>query len=156
MSVEVGKQAPQFSLKNQDGIEISLKDLKGKWVVLYFYPKDNTPGCTTEACEFSAALPDFKELDAVVLGVSPDSVKSHQNFIAKQNITFTLLSDEEKETAKAYDVWKLKKNYGKEYMGVERSTFLIDPDGKIAKIWRKVSVKGHSDEVKAALGASLS
>lgn len=151
MSVEVGKAAPQFSLKNQDGIEISLKDLKGKWVVLYFYPKDNTPGCTVEACDFSAALPDFKELDAVVLGVSPDSVKSHQNFIQKQNITFTLLSDEEKEVAKAYDVWKLKKNYGKEYMGVERSTFLIDPEGKIAKIWRKVSVKGHADEVKAAL-----
>jgi peroxiredoxin Q/BCP len=151
MSVEVGKAAPQFSLKNQDGIEISLKDLKGKWVVLYFYPKDNTPGCTVEACDFSAALPDFKELDAVVLGVSPDSVKSHQNFIQKQNITFTLLSDEEKEVAKAYDVWKLKKNYGKEYMGVERSTFLIDPEGKIVKIWRKVSVKGHADEVKAAL-----
>jgi peroxiredoxin Q/BCP len=151
MSIEIGKAAPQFSLKNQDDVEISLKDLKGKWVVLYFYPKDSTPGCTTEACDFTAALPDFKELDAVILGVSPDSVKSHQNFIQKQNIAFTLLSDEQKETAKIYEVWKLKKNYGKEYMGVERSTFLIDPDGKIAKIWRKVNVKGHSDEVKNTL-----
>ncbi|MDR2099458.1 MAG: thioredoxin-dependent thiol peroxidase [Campylobacteraceae bacterium] len=151
MSVEIGKSAPQFSLKNQDGIEISLKDLKGRWIVLYFYPKDNTPGCTIEACDFSAALPNFRELDAVILGVSPDSVKSHQNFIQKQNITFTLLSDEEKETIKSYDIWKLKKNYGKEYMGVERSTFLIDTEGKIAKIWRKVSVSGHSEEVKQAL-----
>ncbi|MDR0408595.1 MAG: thioredoxin-dependent thiol peroxidase [Campylobacteraceae bacterium] len=151
MLIEAGKTAPQFSLKNQDGIEISLKDLMGKWIVLYFYPKDNTPGCTTEACDFTAALPDFKKLDAVVIGISPDSVKSHQNFIQKQNITFTLLSDEQKDAAKAYDVWKLKKNYGKEYMGIERSTFLIDTEGKIAKIWRKVNVKGHGDEVKNVL-----
>ncbi|MDR1976276.1 MAG: thioredoxin-dependent thiol peroxidase [Campylobacteraceae bacterium] len=151
MSIEIGKEAIGFSLKNQDGVEISLKDLKGKWVVLYFYPKDNTPGCTVEACDFTAALPDFKELDAVVLGISPDSTKSHQNFIEKQNITFTLLSDEDKEVAKAYDVWKLKKNYGKEYLGIERSTFLIDPKGIVTKIWRKVNVKGHVDEVKAAL-----
>ncbi|MDR0666247.1 MAG: thioredoxin-dependent thiol peroxidase [Campylobacteraceae bacterium] len=149
--MQIGQNAPDFSLKNQDGVEINLRDFKGKWVVLYFYPKDNTSGCTAEACDFSAALPDFRELDAVILGVSPDSVKSHQNFIAKQNISFTLLSDEEKETAKAYDVWKKKSMYGREYMGVERSTFLIDTDGKIAKIWRKVNVKGHSGEVKAAL-----
>ncbi|MDR0762586.1 MAG: thioredoxin-dependent thiol peroxidase [Campylobacteraceae bacterium] len=153
MSVEIGKEAPQFSLKNQDGVEISLRDFKGKWIVLYFYPKDNTSGCTAEACDFTAALPNFQELDAVILGISPDSVKSHQNFIAKQNIAFTLLSDEEKETAKAYDVWKKKSMYGREYMGIERSTFLIDPESKIVKIWRKVSVKGHSDEVKAALKA---
>ncbi|MDR2081044.1 MAG: thioredoxin-dependent thiol peroxidase [Campylobacteraceae bacterium] len=151
--MSTGQNAPDFSLKNQDGVEISLRDFKGKWVVLYFYPKDNTSGCTAEACDFTAALPDFKELDAVILGVSPDSVKSHQNFIQKQNIAFTLLSDEEKETAKIYDVWKKKSMYGREYMGVERSTFLIDPEGKIAKIWRKVSVKGHADEVKTALKA---
>ncbi|MDR0579930.1 MAG: thioredoxin-dependent thiol peroxidase [Campylobacteraceae bacterium] len=149
--MQIGQNAPDFSLKNQDGVEINLRDFKGKWVVLYFYPKDNTSGCTAEACDFSAALPDFRELDAVILGVSPDSVKSHQNFIAKQNISFTLLSDEEKETAKAYDVWKKKSMYGREYMGVERSTFLIDADGKIAKIWRKVNVKGHSGEVKNTL-----
>jgi peroxiredoxin Q/BCP len=151
MSIEIGQNAPDFSLKNQDGVEISLRDFKGKWVVLYFYPKDNTSGCTAEACDFTAALPNFRELDAVILGVSPDSVKSHQNFIQKQNIAFTLLSDTEKETATAYDVWKKKSMYGREYMGVERSTFLIDSEGKISKIWRKVSVKGHSDEVKAAL-----
>jgi peroxiredoxin Q/BCP len=149
--INIGEKAPQFSLKNQDGVEISLRDLKGKWVVLYFYPKDNTPGCTVEACDFSVALPDFKELGAVILGVSPDSPKSHQGFIQKQNIAFTLLSDEDTEVAKAYDVWKLKQNYGKEYMGIERSTFLIDAEGNIAKIWRKVSVKGHSDEVKSVI-----
>jgi peroxiredoxin Q/BCP len=151
MSIEIGQNAPDFSLKNQDGAEISLRDFKGKWIVLYFYPKDNTSGCTAEACDFTAALPDFKELDAVILGISPDSVKSHQNFIQKQNISFTLLSDEEKEVVKIYDVWKKKSMYGREYMGVERSTFLIDPEGKIVKIWRKVSVKGHSDEVKSIL-----
>ncbi|MDR2789694.1 MAG: thioredoxin-dependent thiol peroxidase [Campylobacteraceae bacterium] len=151
MSIDTGQNAPDFSLKNQDDIEISLRDFKGKWVVLYFYPKDNTSGCTAEACDFTAKLPEFKGLDAVILGVSPDSVKSHENFIAKQNIAFTLLSDENKETAKAYGVWKKKSMYGREYMGIERSTFLINREGKIAKIWRKVSVKEHADEVKSAI-----
>ncbi len=153
--LKVGDKAPSFSLPNQDSVEISLRDLEGKWIVLYFYPKDNTSGCTTEACDFTVALPEFEDLNAVVLGVSPDSAKSHQNFISKQKLGITLLSDESKETLEAYGVWQLKKMCGKEYMGVVRSTFLIDPSGKIAKIWSNVKVKEHANEVKKAL-ASLS
>lgn len=145
--LEIGKVAPEFCLPNQDEIEICLRDLKGKWIVLYFYPKDNTPGCTTEACEFTEMLPNFDEVDAVIVGISPDSPKSHRNFIEKKDLQITLLSDEEKEVSSLYEVWQLKKLYGKEYMGIIRSTFLIDPSGKIAAMWDKVKVKGHVSEV---------
>jgi peroxiredoxin Q/BCP len=149
--IEIGQKAPEFCLPNQDSEEICLRDLRGSWVVLYFYPKDNTPGCTTEACDFTEALPDFTDLGATILGVSPDSVKKHQNFIAKKELKITLLSDEDKETLTAYGVWQLKKNYGREYMGVVRTTYLIDPDGNVAHVWPKVRVKGHVEAVKAKL-----
>lgn len=149
--LKVKDEAPKFCLPNQDEIEICLRDLAGKWIVLYFYPKDNTPGCTTEACDFNLNLPKFEELNAVVLGISPDSPKSHQKFIDKQSLNFTLLSDETKGVLALYGVWKLKKLYGREYMGVERSTFIIDPDGKIVKIYTKVKVKGHIEELKKEL-----
>lgn len=151
--LEVGATVPEFCLPNQDEEEICLRDIKGRWIVLYFYPKDSTPGCTTEACDFTAAVPDFEGLDAIVLGVSPDSPKKHRNFIEKQNLGITLLADESKELCSLFGVWQLKKNYGKEYMGVVRSTFIIDPDGKIAAVWDKVKVKGHVDEVKEKLAA---
>ncbi len=151
MMLEIGTEVPDFCLPNQDEEEICLRDIKGRWIVLYFYPKDNTPGCTTEACDFTDALPDFEGLSAIVLGVSPDSPKKHRNFIEKKELKITLLADEEKELCKTFGVWQLKKNYGREYMGVVRSTFLINPDGKIAAKWEKVRVKGHVDEVKAEL-----
>ena len=149
--LEIGTEVPDFCLPNQDEEEICFRDIKGRWIVLYFYPKDNTPGCTTEACDFTDALPVFEGLSAIVLGISPDSPKKHRNFIEKKELRITLLADEEKELCKAFGVWQLKKNYGREYMGVVRSTFLIDPDGKIAAKWEKVRVKGHVDEVKAEL-----
>ncbi len=149
--IEIGHKAPEFCLPNQDSEEICLRDLRGSWVVLYFYPKDNTPGCTTEACDFTEALPDFTNLGATILGVSPDSIKRHQNFIAKKDLKITLLSDEEKEVLQAYGVWQLKKNYGREYMGVVRSTYLIDPDGNVAAVWEKVRVKGHVEAVRQKL-----
>lgn len=139
--INVGDTAPEFCVQNQDEVEICLRDLKGKWIVLYFYPKDNTPGCTNEACDFTAAEPEFDDLDAVILGVSPDSAKKHRNFIEKKNLGITLLADEEKTLCESYGVWQLKKNYGREYMGVVRSTFLIDPDGKIAAVWENVKVR---------------
>ncbi len=145
--LKVGDKAPDFCLPNQDGEEVCLRDLQGSWVVLYFYPKDNTPGCTTEALDFTALKSEFEKEGATILGVSPDSIKKHQNFIAKKELGITLLSDEDKEVLKKYGVWQLKKNFGKEYMGVVRTTFLIDPDGKIAYIWPKVKVKGHAKEV---------
>lgn len=149
--LQVGDEAPELTLPNQDDVEISLRDLEGKWVVLYFYPKDNTPGCTIEACEFTESLPDFDGLNAVILGVSPDSPKKHENFIAKQDLLITLLADEDKEVCEKYGVWQLKKNYGKEYMGVVRSTFLISPEAKIASVWENVRVKGHVEAVKVKL-----
>ena len=147
----IGDKAPALSLPNQDNVEISLRDLEGKWIVLYFYPKDSTPGCTTEARDFTAALPSFEDLNAVILGISPDSATSHQKFIAKQKLEITLLSDVNTEVAQSYGVWQLKKFCGKEYMGIVRSTFLIDPSGKIAKLWSNVKVKDHASEVKKAL-----
>jgi len=147
----IGNQAPAFSLPNQDEVEISLRDLEGKWVVLYFYPKDNTPGCTTEACDFTAAVPFFDALGAVILGVSPDSPKTHRSFSEKQNLDITLLADVTTDVAQTYGVWKMKKNYGKEYMGIVRSTFLINPEGKIAHIWSNVKVAGHAQAVKEML-----
>ncbi len=151
MSLEIGNFAPNFSLKSSSGKTVSLPDLKGKNVVLYFYPKDDTPGCTIEAQDFSKRIDDFKKLDCVVLGVSKDSVKSHCKFIEKYDLAFNLLADESGKTCTDYDVIKEKSTFGKKYIGIERSTFLIDKIGKIAKIWRSVSVKGHVDEVLEAL-----
>ena len=149
--LQIGDQAPAFCLPNQDEEEVCLRDLQGSWIVLYFYPKDNTPGCTTEACEFTAAMPDFSGLGATILGVSPDSPKKHRSFIEKKALGITLLSDEEKEACEAYGVWQLKKFMGREYMGVVRSTFIIDPDGCIAAVWEKVRVKGHVEVVREKL-----
>jgi peroxiredoxin Q/BCP len=147
-NTEINDIAPGFSLKNQGDEEISLKDFLGKWVALYFYPKDNTPGCTLEALEFTALKKDFEEINSVILGVSPDSCKSHRNFIGKKELTITLLSDPEHEVIEEYGAWQLKKNYGREYYGVVRSTYLIDPKGKIAYKWSNVQAKGHAEEVK--------
>jgi peroxiredoxin Q/BCP len=133
------------------GDKVSLDQFQGKKVVLYFYPKDSTPGCTREACDFRDQLQEFQAKDAVVLGVSPDSVKSHQRFKEKFDLTFPLVSDESKEVAEAYGVWKEKKNYGRTYMGIERSTFVIDEEGKIAHVFNKVKVAGHADKVLETL-----
>jgi len=149
--LEVGTRAPEFCLPNQDDVEICLRDLKGKWIVLYFYPKDNTPGCTTEACDFTAAMPEFEGLNAVILGVSADSTKKHRNFIEKKELGITLLSDESTEMMQQYGVWALKKNYGREYMGIVRSTYIISPESEIAAAWTKVRVKEHVAAVKAEL-----
>ena len=151
--IGIGEKAPEFCLPNQDDVEICLRDLKGKWIVLYFYPKDNTPGCTTEACEFTAAVEDFEELDAVILGVSADSTQKHRSFIDKKELDITLLSDETTQMMQKYGVWQLKKNYGKEYMGIVRSTYIIDPQGNVAASWTKVRVKDHVRDVKAALAS---
>jgi len=146
-----GVKAPAFCLPDENGEKVCLKDMKGKWVVLYFYPKDNTPGCTIEAKDFTCAIDEFQQLDANIIGVSPDSEKSHTNFISKQDLKIKLLSDQDNSVSQKYDAWQLKKMYGKEYHGIVRSTYLIDPAGKVAHIWPKVSVKGHVDEVKAKL-----
>jgi len=149
--MNINDKAPEFCIQNQDEVEICLRDLKGKWIVLYFYPKDNTPGCTTEACDFTQEEENFDELDAVILGVSPDSPKKHRNFIEKKDLGITLLSDESKEVCEAYGVWQLKKTFGKEYMGVVRSTFIINPEGVISAKWEKVKVKEHALKVKEEL-----
>ena len=151
MELSINAQAPNFSLPNQDDAEISLQDFSGSWVVLYFYPKDKTPGCTKEACDFRDNLLELNGLSAVVLGVSPDSVKSHQSFIEKEKLNFTLLSDSNKNVLKAYGAWGLKKLYGKEYEGVIRSTFILNPQGKIAFMWKNVKVKGHIEAIKEKL-----
>jgi len=130
---------------------LKLADLKGKWVILYFYPKDSTSGCTTESCEFRDALPDFSAADAAIVGASRDSVKSHQNFVTKQELNFPLISDPDETLCKAFDVLQIKKNYGKEYLGIERSTFIINPEGVITNAWRKVKVAGHVEEVLSTL-----
>jgi thioredoxin-dependent peroxiredoxin len=147
MTTLVDKKAPDFSLPASNGQTVQLADFLGKNVVLYFYPKDMTPGCTTEACDFRDMHQDFSSLNTVILGVSPDPVSKHEKFIEKYGLPFLLLADENNEVAKAYDVWKLKKNFGKEYMGIERSTFIINPEGKVVKEWRKVKVKEHTNEV---------
>ena len=149
--LEEGKKAPDFKLKDQNGKAVSLADFKGKNVVLYFYPKDNTSGCTAEACNFRDEFPKFGKLKAVIIGISPDSSVSHKKFADKYDLPFILLSDEEKKVVEAYGVWKEKSMYGRKYMGVERSTFIIDGDGKIKKIFRKVKVPGHNKEVFEAL-----
>ena len=143
----LNQQAPNFTLENEQGQQVSLSDFKGKNVVLYFYPKDMTPGCTTEACDFRDAYEDFSELNAVILGVSMDDANRHTKFIEKHGLPFSLLVDADHTVAESYNVWVLKKMYGKEYMGIERSTFLINPEGIIIKEWRKVKVKNHIEEV---------
>jgi thioredoxin-dependent peroxiredoxin len=149
--ITIGVKAPDFRLPDQNGREIHLETFKGKWVVLYFYPKDNTPGCTAEACDFTGELAGFENLGAVVLGASPDSAKSHRGFIEKQNLKITLLSDPDHSVMESYGAWQEKSMYGKKYMGVQRSTFLIDPQGKLAHFWPKVKVKGHVAEVRSKL-----
>lgn len=146
--LEVGDKAPSFTLPSNGSGELSLPD--GKHLVLYFYPKDDTPGCTTEAIEFSARKADFEKLGVKIIGMSPDPVKKHDKFVAKHDLSITLAADEEKTALEAYGVWVEKSMYGKTYMGVERSTFLISSDGTIVEMWRKVRVKGHVDAVYEA------
>lgn len=153
MTVSIGKAIPDITLPANDGKTISLSDYKGKNLVLYFYPKDSTPGCTTQGQNFRDAKADFDKANTVILGASRDSVKKHENFIAKQAFNFDLLSDAEEELCKAFDVIKLKKLYGKEYLGIDRSTFLIDAEGVLRQEWRGVKVKGHVEEVLAAAQA---
>jgi peroxiredoxin Q/BCP len=149
--VEVGRSAPDFSLKDQTGATVRLRDFRGQLVVLYFYPKDDTPGCTNEACQFRDAETAFAKAGAVVLGVSLDDQASHRKFIAKHRLPFSLLCDEDGRVSKAYGVYKRKNMYGRMYWGIERSTFVIDGDGVIRAVFRKVKVDGHADEVLAAL-----
>ena len=151
--IEAGDKAPAFKGVTDGGGSLSLKDLKGKKVVLYFYPKDMTPGCTTEAEGFRDAAKDFAKLGAVIVGVSKDSVKRHDNFKAKYDLPFALISDEDGIICEAYGVWQEKKNYGKTYMGIVRKTFLIDEKGKVAEVWRNLRVKGHVEKVLEAAKA---
>ena len=153
-TLATGSKAPQFCLPDKDEKKVCLKDFKGKWVVLYFYPRDNTSGCTKEAVDFSLHLKDFKKLDAVIIGISPDTPKSHANFVTKHKLKVILLSDTDHTVLKQYGVWQKKKLYGREYHGVVRTTFLIDKKGKIAHAWNKVKVNGHAAAVQAALGES--
>ena len=145
--LEIGTIAPDFTLPNQNEENISLSAYSGKWVVLYFYPKDLTPGCITEACTFQEGMPDFSKIDAIILGVSKDSVVRHKKFAEKYNLQFSLLSDEENNMCEIYETWKKKKLYGRELMGIVRSTYIIDPTGKIVKTFPKVKVKEHAQEV---------
>lgn len=150
-TVAVGDLAPDFTLPSSSGKAIRLSDLRGKNVVLYFYPKDDTQGCTKEACAFRDNLPRFGEMDAIILGVSKDSMDSHANFIKKYGLNFTLLSDEDLKVNNLYGTWVEKENYGRKYWGTERSTFVIGKDGKVKKVFRKVKVDGHEKEVLEAL-----
>ena len=147
----IGRSAPDFCLPDAVRKEVCLESFRGKWVVLYFYPRDNTPGCTLEAIQFSAALERFAELGAQVIGVSTDSPESHEKFAGRHNLTVLLLSDTDHHVLPAYGAWKPKTIFGKEILGTERDTFLINPDGKIVKVWRKVGVKGHAEAVKETL-----
>ena len=150
--VEEGAPAPDFELRTDDGETVRLSALRGKPVVLYFYPKDDTPGCTTEACEFRDAYDRFREQGVEILGVSPDTEASHRKFKSKYELPFTLLADPDHRAAEAYGVWKEKRNYGKTYMGVERSTFVIDADGKVARAMRGIRPAGHAAQVLETLG----
>lgn len=147
--------APEFSLLDQNGNTQKLTDYRGKWVVLYAYPRDLTPGCTLQAEEFTALLPEFKKISAVVLGISPDSVAKHQSFCEKKSLEHILLADEDHQTIEAYGAWKLKKFMGREFMGVVRSTWLIDPQGKINAAWYNVKAKGHAQKVLEDLQSKL-
>ena len=149
--IDAGKKAPAFRLNDQNGTTHSLADYAGKPVVLYFYPKDDTPGCTTESCAFQSLLPDFKKSKAVVLGMSILDEKSKAKFATKHGLTFPLLADADHEVAEKYGVWQEKMRYGRKYMGIVRTTYLIGPDGKVARRWDKVSVDGHAEEVATAV-----
>jgi peroxiredoxin Q/BCP len=149
--MKVGQKAPDFSVVDDSGKTVKLSDFKGKKVVLYFYPKDDTPGCTKEACNFSTGVAELRKHGAVVLGVSADSAESHKKFKAKYGLNFQLLADTDKKIVESYDVWKEKSMYGKKYMGIERTTYVIGEDGKITHIFPKVKVDEHYDEVLAAL-----
>jgi len=153
MSVKEGDKAHAFSMPTDGGGEIALEDLKGRPVVLYFYPKDSTPGCTKEACAFRDLMPDFSKIDAEIVGVSKDSVRRHDNFKAKYELPFALASDEDGDVCERYGVWVEKSMYGRMFMGIERATFLIDGKGVIRKIWRKVKVNGHAEDVLEAVKA---
>jgi thioredoxin-dependent peroxiredoxin len=150
-ALTIGKKAPDFTLPDQDDKAVKLKDLAGRWVVLYFYPKDDTPGCTVEACDFTAGLKDFEKLEATVLGCSADSTERHRKFIAKYKLKISLLSDPDHEVIEKYGAWGEKNLYGKVSMGIIRSTVIIDPAGKVARHWPKVKSAGHADEVRDAL-----
>ncbi|MBY0586038.1 thioredoxin-dependent thiol peroxidase [bacterium] len=149
--IEVGQKAPAFTLKNAEGKTVKLSDFKGKPIVLYFYPKDDTPGCTKEACAFRDANDDLAEHGAVVLGVSPDDVASHAKFRDKFKLNFPLLADTDHALAEKYGVWREKNMYGKKSMGIQRSTYLIDPAGKVAKVWQRVKPEEHAQQVLDAL-----
>ncbi len=151
MALTPGTKAPTFKASTNGDGTFSLKDAKGSYLVLYFYPKDDTSGCTAEACDFRDSMKRLTKSGAMVVGVSPDSVRSHDKFVDKYDLNFTLVSDEDKEICQAYDVWKEKSMYGRKYMGVVRTTYLIDPKGKIVHTWDNVKVKGHVDEVLAVL-----
>ena len=153
MTVDVGQKAPDFTMPTNGGGNVSLAGLKGKKVVLFFYPKDDTPGCTKEACSFRDSLPDFTGVDAVVIGVSKDSAASHDKFTRKYELNFTLASDEKTDVAERYGMWVEKSMYGKKYMGMERSSVLIDGEGVIRAVWRKVKPETHAAEVLAAVKA---
>jgi thioredoxin-dependent peroxiredoxin len=147
MTIEIGMDAPTFMLPDQNDETVSLGDFSGRWLVLYFYPKDMTPGCTVEAIDFTNAKNDFAQHDCEIIGVSPDSPETHCKFIAKENLMIQLLSDEDKKILEAYGVWQEKSMFGKKYMGVVRTTVLIDPSSKVAHVWEKVKVKDHVKEV---------
>ncbi len=149
-AVQAGQMAPDFTLPRDGGGSVTLSDLCGGKVVLYFYPKDNTPGCTVEALDFTAAVADFAAAGTTILGISKDSVKKHENFVKKQSLGIALLSDEQGRTCEDYGVWGEKSMYGKLFMGIERATFLIGADGTVLQVWRKVKVPGHVAEVLAA------
>lgn len=149
--MNIGESVPDFAFTATNGLNARLSDYRGQYVVLYFYPKDATPGCTTEGQDFRDAYPQFQELNTQIFGVSRDSLKSHENFKAKQNFPFELISDQDEQLCQLFDVIKMKSMYGKQVRGIERSTFIIDHQGKLSKEWRKVSVKGHVDEVLSAL-----
>ncbi|MBQ4875434.1 MAG: thioredoxin-dependent thiol peroxidase [Rickettsiaceae bacterium H1] len=148
-------KAPDFSLFSDNGEKISLSDLSGKNIILYFYPKDDTPGCTQEAKDFTILIDEFEKLSVTVIGISKDNINSHKNFKKKYNLRFTLLSDESAEAIKKYGSWVEKSMFGKKYMGIDRSTFLIDKDGVIIKIWRKVKVNGHAEKVLSVCKTEL-
>lgn len=147
----IQKTLARMPLTNQSGEEIRLSDYTGRWLVVYFYPKDSTPGCTTEGLDFNALLPEFAAANTTVLGVSRDSVKSHANFCQKQGFAFDLISDADGALCEAFGVWRKKKNYGREYDGIVRSTFLLDPDQKLVHVWDPVKVKGHAQDVLTTL-----
>ena len=149
--LNIGDKAPEFRLPADNGQEISTTGLKGRMSILYFYPKDNTPGCTAQACGFRDNLDDFNQLKANIVGISKDSIKKHENFKAKHGLNFPLASDENSDVCERYGVWKEKSMYGKTFMGIERTTFLLDEDGHIVQIWRKVKVKDHIDDLHSAL-----